>query len=143
MNPKKRLKSITRIDTKKTHGWYVRVRFMGQEHRKLFSDGKCGNKLSALVAAKKYRDELEVSLGKPRTDRIVVSSHKRNRSGVVGVRRREYPAYEAKVCIAPGKIKTLIVPVKDGDEKTAFEKACRLRQQLLQKSYQTDERIDF
>ena len=143
MAQKRRLKSITRIDTPKTHGWYVRVKFRGEEHRKLFSDGIYGNKLSALVAAKKYRDELEASLGKPRTDRIVIGIHKRNRSGVIGVRRREYPAFEAKACIAPGKIKTVIVPIKNGDEQKAFEKACRLRREMLKKSYQIEDKVEF
>ncbi len=143
MSQTNRLKSISRIDGQKVKGWYVRVRYQGQEHRKLFSDNKYGNKLSALVEAKKYRDELEVSLGKPRTDRVVVSVHKRNRSGMIGVRRREFPAYEASVCIAPGKTKKVIVPIKDGDEQAAFAKACLVRQQMLEKYYQPESQVDF
>jgi hypothetical protein len=138
-----KLKSISRIDSRNTHGWYVRVKFQGTEHRKLFSDNKYGNKLSSLVAAKKYRDELEASLGKPRTNRLVISSNKRNRTGVVGVRRREYQAFEVQVTIKPGKIKKAIIPITNGDVDAAFEKACRLRQQLLNKAYSTDGQIDF
>jgi hypothetical protein len=138
-----KLKSISRIDSRKTHGWYVRVRYMGQEHRKLFSDGKYGNKLSSLIAAKKYRDELEISLGKPRTNRLVIASNRRNRTGVVGVRRREFPAFEAQVSIRPGKIKKVLIPIKDGDEQAAFNQACRVRQEMLQKFYCDDNRIEF
>lgn len=143
MKPKTRLKSISRIDSSKTHGWYVRVRYFGTEHRKLFSDSKYGNKLSALVEAKKYRDELETSLGKPRTDRMVMAAHKRNNTGMLGVRRREFPAFEVQASIKPGKIKKIIVPITDGDEQAAFLEACRVRQQLLRKSYSDDGRIEF
>jgi hypothetical protein len=143
MKSKSRLKSISRIDSNKTHGWYVRVTFLGTEHRKLFSDNKYGNKLSALIEAKKYRDELEESLGKPRTDRIVISTHKRNNTGMLGVRRREFPAFEVQASIKPGKIKKIIVPIANGDEQAAFKEACRIRQQLLHKSYSGDGRIDF
>jgi hypothetical protein len=138
-----KLKSISRIDTHNTHGWYVRVKFQGHEHRKLFSDNRYGNKLSSLVAAKKYRDELEASLGKPRTDRLVISAHKRNRSGMIGVRRREFPAFEVQASIKPGKIKKVIIPIINGDEQAAFQKACLVRQQLLQKLYLDEDKIDF
>lgn len=138
-----KLKSISRIDTHNTHGWYVRVKYEGQEHRKLFSDSKFGNKLSSLVAAKKYRDDLEAQLGKPRTDRMVISKNKRNRSGVIGVRRREFPAFEVQVSIKPGKIKKVIVPIVNEDEDAAFQEACRIREELLQKAYKDDVRIEF
>ena len=143
MAKKLRLKSISRIDSKDTHGWFVRVRFQGQEHRKFFSDSKHGNKLAALVAAKQFRDDLEVQLGKPRTERMVITQNKRNRSGVVGVRRREFPAFEVQATIKPGKVKKVIIPIENGDEQAAFEKACRVRQELLAKSYQSDSRVDF
>ncbi|MFN0120547.1 MAG: AP2 domain-containing protein [Blastocatellia bacterium] len=135
MNSKYRLKSISRIDSRKAVGWYVRVKHNGVEHRKFFSDGVYGNKLSALVAAKKYRDELEVKLGKPRTDRPVTSTNKRNRSGVVGVRMREFPAFEAQACIEPGKVRKVLVPIRNGNVQEAFEKACRIRQQMLEQAW--------
>ncbi|MBK6798697.1 MAG: AP2 domain-containing protein [Acidobacteria bacterium] len=143
MKSKHRLKSISRIDTDDTHGWYVRVRFHGKEHRKFFSDSKYGNKLSALVAAKKYRDEIEVELGKPRTDRMVMTWHKANSTGFLGVRRREFPAFEVQASIRPGKIKKVIVPIIDGDEEAAFKKACEIRVQLLKKSYSSEGQVDF
>ncbi len=143
MKPKHRLKSISRIDTDDTHGWYVRVRFQGKEHRKFFSDSKYGNKLSALVAAKKYRDEIEAELGKPRTDRMVMTWHKANSTGFLGVRRREFPAFEVQASIRPGKIKKVIVPIIDGDEEAAFKKACEIRVELLKKSYSSEGQVDF
>ncbi|MEN8142257.1 MAG: hypothetical protein ABFQ82_01510 [Thermodesulfobacteriota bacterium] len=37
-------KDVARIDqeSKRTHGWYVRVRFKGKTHSKFFSDKKTG-----------------------------------------------------------------------------------------------------
>lgn len=37
-------KDVARIDqeSKRTHGWYVRVKFMGKTHTKFFFDGKYG-----------------------------------------------------------------------------------------------------
>ena len=42
-------KDVARIDQedKRTHGWYVRVRFQGTTHSKFFSDGKCGGRSQA------------------------------------------------------------------------------------------------
>lgn len=143
MKNKLRLKSISRIDTHDTHGWYVRVKYYDKQYRKFFSDSKYGNKLSALVEAKKYRDEIETSIGKPRTDRMVTTTNRRNRTGIVGVRRREFPAFEVQASISPRKIKKVLVPIKDGDEQAALQEAIRIRQQLLERSYQTEDRIDF
>ncbi len=136
-------KSISRIDSRNTHGWYVRVNYEGHQHRKFFSDLKHGDKLSALVAARRYRDELETKLGKPHTDRHVVTRHKRNRSGVIGVRRREYDSYEVQVSLTPRKISKVFVPIENGDEEAAFAKACQIREELLQKAYSEKRHIDF
>jgi hypothetical protein len=60
-NKRKRVskhKDISRIDqeSKRTHGWYVRVSFQGKEHSKFFSDKKNGGKESALLAAITWRN---------------------------------------------------------------------------------------
>ena len=59
-------KDIARIDQdiKRTHGWYVRVRFRGETHSKFFSDRKCGGRYSSLLAALAWRDKTETELGK-------------------------------------------------------------------------------
>ena len=63
-------KGISRIDQteKRTHGWYARVRFKGKSHPKFFSDRKFGDKNASLLAAIKWRDETETTLGIVRTD---------------------------------------------------------------------------
>ena len=59
-------KDIARIDqeSKRTHGWYVRVRFIGKTHSKFFSDKKCGGRYSSLLSAISWRDKTEKKLGK-------------------------------------------------------------------------------
>ena len=54
-------KDIARIDqeSKRTHGWYVRVRFIGKTHSKFFSDKKCGGRYSSLLSAISWRDKIE------------------------------------------------------------------------------------
>jgi hypothetical protein len=79
-------KSITRMDYKKNIGWYVRVKFKGKEHRKYFGDSVWGGTEEALEAAIQWRNEKERELGKPRTDRMVISKTESD-LGVVGVRR--------------------------------------------------------
>ena len=80
-------KDIARIDqeSKRTHGWYVRVRYYGKTHSKFFSDGKCGGRYSSLLAALAWRDETEKKLGKVRTDKHIVTVSNTS-TGVVGVR---------------------------------------------------------
>ncbi len=122
-------KDIARIDQeeKRTHGWYVRVRYYGKTHSKFFSDGKCGGRYSSLLAALAWRDETEARLGKIRTDRhiVTVSSTK---TGVVGVRLNDkLNRYEVSWVNAQGKQgKTSVSIAKHGKEK-AFELACKVR----------------
>lgn len=85
-----RYKNITRIDhpPKRTHGFFVRVRWKGQNRSRFFSDKKHGDRLSALGAAIEWRDATEQELGKPRTERLVIGQPRSSNTGVVGVRRR-------------------------------------------------------
>jgi hypothetical protein len=85
-----RHKNITRIDhpPKRTHGYFVRVRWKGQNRSRFFSDKKHGDRLAALTAAIEWRDATEQELGKPRTDRLVIGQPRSSNTGVVGVRRR-------------------------------------------------------
>lgn len=77
-------KSISRIDqeSRKTHGWFVRVCFNKKIHSKFFSDKVHGGRHKALMKAQAWRNETERKLGKPRTDRVVVA-----REGTTSVRR--------------------------------------------------------
>ena len=68
-----RHKGITRIDRpeKRTHGYQVRVFWRKQRHQSFFSDATYGDRLAALDAALRWRDETEERIGKPRTERMV------------------------------------------------------------------------
>ena len=53
------LRGITRIDSKNTHGWYVKISYEGKiVSTKLFSDIKLGGKDVALAKAVKFRDRI-------------------------------------------------------------------------------------
>lgn len=123
-------KDIARIDQeeKRTHGWYVRVRFQGKTHSKFFSDRKCGGRYSSLLAALAWRDETEELLGKVRTDKHIVTVSNTD-TGVVGVRFNEkLNRYEVSWVNPVGKQGKTSVSIKRHGKKKAFEKACEIRQ---------------
>jgi len=124
-------KDIARIDqvSKKTYGWYARVRFNGIIHAKLFSDLKHGGRAASLIAAIAWRDATEKEIGKPRTDRSIVSASRKN-AGVVGVRLNEkLNKYEVSWVTSQGKQgKTSVSILKYGKEK-AFQIACERRRE--------------
>ena len=122
-------KDVARIDQedKRTHGWYVRVRFQGTTHSKFFSDGKCGGRYSSLLAALTWRDTMEKKIGKIRTDKHLVTVSNTT-TGVVGVRFNEkLNRYEVSWGNRVGKQgKTSVSVNKNGKEK-AFQIACEIR----------------
>lgn len=124
-------KDISRIDqeSKRTHGWYVRVRYFGTTHSKFFSDGKCGGKYSSLLAAIAWRDEVEARIGKQRTDRHIVTVSN-TQTGVVGVRLNDIlNRYEVSWVKPDGKQGKTSVSIRKHGRKTAFDKACHIRKQ--------------
>lgn len=91
---KNKYPNISRIDSKNTHGWYVRIYANGELFvSKLFSDKICGGKQQALKYALMYRDhnKMVASIqmeGQPRFKRrkpAYNSPSRRNRTGIVGV----------------------------------------------------------
>ena len=126
---KSKHKDIARIDqpSKKTYGWYVRVRFHGKTHSKFFSDKKCGGRSSALLAAIAWRDDTERKIGKPRTDRNVVTVSNTS-TGVVGVRLNEkLGRYEVSWVNLDGSQGKTSVSVRKHGKKKAFKMACEIR----------------
>lgn len=123
-------KDVARIDQedKRTHGWYVRVRFKGHTYSKFFSDGKCGGRYSSLLAALAWRDATEKKIGKVRTDKHIVTVSNTS-TGVVGVRFNEkLNRYEVSWVDGVGRQgKTSVSVLKHGKEK-AFKLACEIRQ---------------
>ena len=142
-------KSISRIDTptKRTHGWYVRVYFNRIMHSKFFSDSLYGGSEEALVEAIRHRDELEQKIGKPRTDRHVVTASPRNQSGVIGVQRKikrsrtrhgkvsECEVYEVTWNPEPNVIRRTSVSIEKYGEEEAFQRACNIRREKERQMY--------
>lgn len=123
-------KDIARIDQeeKRTHGWYVRVRYFGKTYSKFFSDGKCGGRYSSLLEALAWRDQTEIELGKQRTDRHIVTVTKTT-TGVVGVRLNEnLNRYEVSWVTPEGKQGKTSVSINKHGKEEAFTRACSIRQ---------------
>ena len=119
-------KDIARIDQeiKKSHGWYVRVRFLGKIHPKFFSDKKCGGKSSALLSAIAWRDKKEKKLGKVRTDKHMVTVSNSG-TGVVGVRLNEkFNRYEVSWVTDQGKQGKTSVSITKHGKRKAYSRAC-------------------
>jgi len=122
-------KDVARIDQveKRTHGWYVRVRFHGKTHSKFFSDGKCGGRYSSLLAALAWRDATEKKLGKVRTDKHIVTVSNTT-TGVVGVRlNAKLNRYEVSWVNNVGKQGKTSVSITRHGKDAAFSKACEIR----------------
>ena len=123
-------KDIARIDQeeKRTHGWYVRVRYFGKTHSKFFSDRKCGGRYSSLLSALAWRDKTEAKLGKQRTNKHIVTVSN-SKSGVVGVRLNDQlHRYEVSWVTPEGRQGKTSVSIKKHGQPAAFEKACQIRQ---------------
>ena len=123
-------KDVARIDqeSKRTHGWYVRVRFLGKTHSKFFSDKKNGGRYSSLLSALSWRDKKEADLGKQRTDRHVVTVSNTS-TGVVGVRLNDkLHRYEVSWVNKEGKQGKTSVSINKHGKKKAFDRACAIRQ---------------
>lgn len=130
-NQAKKHKDIARIDqvSKNTHGWYVRVRFNGKIHAKLFSDLLHGGRAASLLAAIAWRDSTEKKLGKPRTDRQIVTVSNTS-TGVVGVRlNKEMNRYEVSWLTPQGKQGKTSVSILRHGKKRAFQIACEKRKE--------------
>ncbi len=124
-------KDIARIDqdSKRTHGWYVRVRFQGTTHAKFFSDKKCGGQYSSLLSAIAWRDTTERQLGKIRTNKHLVTVSN-SVTGVVGVRLNDnFNRYEVSWVTAEGKQGKTSVSIRKYGKEGAFVRACSIRQE--------------
>lgn len=124
-------KDISRIDqeSKRSHGWYVRVRYLGVIRSKFFSDRKNGGKGASLLGALSWRNETEKKLGKPRTDKHIVTKTK-TPTGVVGVRLVDkLGRYEVTWVDKDGKPGKTSVSLRKHGKAGAFKRACEIRRQ--------------
>lgn len=124
-------KDIARIDqeSKRSHGWYVRVRFNSKTHSKFFSDKKNGGRNSALLAALAWRNNTRDKIGKPHTDRHIVTKSC-TITGVVGVRlSKKENCYFISWISREGKAGKTSVSIRKHGKVGAFKKACGIREQ--------------
>jgi len=137
-------RNITRIDIDPghgkagTHGYEVRFMRQGRKFEKFFGDGICGGNRNALVAARKYRDELEIKYPRTSRKKVAQTKSKRNTSGLVGVRHAEevdrrwpnepvYHYWVAQWSPTPGTRKTRRFSVEKYGEEEAFRLAVKAR----------------
>ena len=137
-------KGISRIDSSRAIGWFVRVSWHGEHVRKFFSDGVNGGKRKALEAALEFRDRTEKQLGKPRTDRNITGIARRSNTGLTGIRKilkDGQPAYDVSWSPEPGRLqRTSISIVKYGAAK-ALAMAKKLRADKEREIYGTPRQI--
>lgn len=138
-------KSISRIETPKHCAWYVRIYFEGAYVRKTFSDSVYNGKEDALREALEWRDQMELRMGKPRTDRSVRKKTIVD-DRVTGVRRRSMKdkkrgksylrdIYEVTWAPEPGKVWRTKVSVTKYGEEEAFRRAVEIRRQKEREYY--------
>jgi len=139
MNEQQQLKGISRIDTRDTHGWYVRIYKNGKTYSKLYSDNKYGGKERALLVAQKARViALEALKELPREPkRRLVRTDRRNKSGIIGVSKTtkinkngttsDY--FQVTWSPEPGKVKNRQWSVKKYGEEEGGRRAVEYRQQ--------------
>jgi len=145
MNEQQQLKGISRIDTRETHGWYVRIYKNGNTYSKLYSDNKYGGKERALLVAQKARViALEALKELPREPkRRLVRTDRRNKSGIIGVSKTtkinkngttsDY--FQVTWSPEPGKVKNRQWSVKKYGEEEAGRRAVEYRQQVMKEIY--------
>ncbi len=145
MNEQQQLKGISRIDTRDTHGWYVRIYKNGKTYSKLYSDNKYGGKERALLVAQKARViALEALKELPREPkRRLVRTDRRNKSGIIGVSKTtkinkngttsDY--FQVTWSPEPGKVKNRQWSVKKYGEEEAGRRAVEYRQQVMKEIY--------
>lgn len=127
----KRYKSISRIDSPRAHGWFVRVVFLGQRHAKFFSDGKYGGRDAALSVAVRWRNRTERSIGKPRTERTIGTKG----AGVRRTIKEGRTVYVVTWHPRPGKMSRTSFSVRVYGERGARDLAHALRAEMERRYY--------
>lgn len=95
---------ITRLDYAHSRGWWVRLYEGSRCHSTLFSDGRHGGHVSALVAAKKWRDKTLRAINRRgrvrrKPGRVSSLEHPRNITGVAGVQRNVSNPGSERQCV--------------------------------------------
>ncbi len=138
-------KGISRIDSTRAVGWFVRVSWHGEHIRKFFSDGVNGGKRKALQAAIEYRNATEKALGKPRTDRNVTGVTRRSNTGHTGIRKivkDGQPSYDISWSPRPGVLQRTSISIAKHGATRALALAKKLRAEKEREIYGTAKAIE-
>ena len=138
------MKGISRIDSRQTHGWFVRVYREGNIHSKMFSDGVHGGREKALEIAQKYKEEYEHDHPPSLINqRLRLKPLKSNKTGVPGVSEtfgwRQGNRNDKMPCFCVSWVPTPYKPRSKqfyfatyGDRESAFEAAVKFRKEKEQ-----------
>ena len=138
------MKGISRMDSRNTHGWFVRVYRDGKVHSKMFSDGVHGGREKALEIALKYKEEYERKHPPSAINqRLRLKPLKNNKTGVSGIsetfgraqgnRGKKMPCFCVSWVPAPYKPRSKkFYFSKYGDRESAFEAALEFRKEKEQ-----------
>ena len=128
------MKSMSRIDqeSRKTYGWFVRVYFKKKMYRKFFNDKFFGVE-GGYQRGINWRNMTEIEIGKPRTERPVITNYSRNKTGYIGIHRcikDGSPCYEICVTFNPRERIQTSVSIRKWGEKIALERAIKRQKEL-------------
>ena len=143
-------KNISRVDTRATHGYQVRMRRRRVSFDKFFSDKKFGGKRKALLAARDYRDELAANNRAFSRKETAALKDAPASSGVPGVRLEEktvvsgeyettYSFWVAQWSPEPGVRKTRRFSVDKHGDEGAFKKAVNARRRGVREMVELDD----
>jgi hypothetical protein len=127
-------KNVVRIDqaSKDLHGWYARVGWKGETFSKWFPDND--HKRAALKEAIAWRNEIEATIGKPRTERWI-RSPQRNLPGVSRRVKDGTAVYEVTWMPSPGKVRKTSYSIAAHGEREALRLAVELRREMERRYY--------
>ena len=132
-----KMKGISRIDSRDTHGWFVRKYRDGKTYSRFFSDSRYNSKAKALTAAKEYRAKLDEKFPPPETTAYRNKPQKNSSTGVVGVSETFMRSRSGKkipcFCVSwrpeKGVSKTKKFSIQTYGRETAFELPVQFRQE--------------
>ena len=132
-----KMKGISRIDSRDTHGWFVRKYREGKTYSRFFSDSRYNSKTKALTAAKEYRAKLDEKFPPPETTAYRNMAQKNSSTGVVGVSETFMRSRSGKkipcFCVSwrpqKGVSKSKKFSIPTYGRETAFEMAVQFRKE--------------
>jgi hypothetical protein len=132
------LKNISRVDSKDTHGWFLRLYREGQTYSKFFSDSRYGSQEKALEAAQEYKAEYEKKYQVSTTRAYRQKPQRNNKTGVLGVSETYMRSRTGKItpCFTvswrpkPNVSKTKKFSIATHGRQAAFEMAVAFRKKV-------------